>query len=150
MAGAEPAELQRVHFYSWYSNYTQLHQTSTAQSGPTTSHSYKNKTTLPFGKMPLKYKRRCILHLKRDYKPAEYLSCVKDHKLRKTLTKYRLSDHCLAIERGRHRQRWQPQEQTLCARRKSWKQRNISYCAVITITTLELHISPNYNKLNQI
>ncbi len=55
------------------------------------------------------------LHLKRDYKPAEYLSCVKDHKLRKTLTKYRLSDHCLAIERGRHRQRWQPREQRLCS-----------------------------------
>ncbi len=54
------------------------------------------------------------LQLKRDYKPAEYLSCVKDHKLRKTLTKYRLSDHCLAIERGRHRQRWQPREQRLC------------------------------------
>ncbi len=55
------------------------------------------------------------LQLKRDYKPAEYLSCVKDHKLRKTLTKYRLSDHGLAIERGRHRQRWQPQEQRLCS-----------------------------------
>ncbi len=56
-----------------------------------------------------------FLQLKRDYKPAEYLSCVKDHKLRKTLTKYRLSDHCLAIERGRHRQRWQPREQRLCS-----------------------------------
>ncbi len=55
------------------------------------------------------------LHLKRDYKSAEYLSCVKDHKLRKILMKYRLSDHCLAIERGRHRQRWQPREQRLCS-----------------------------------
>ncbi len=42
-------------------------------------------------------KMELYLHLKRDYKPAEYLSCVKDHKLR-TLMKYRLSDHCLAIE----------------------------------------------------
>ncbi len=56
-------------------------------------------------------KMELYLHLKRDYKPAEYLSCIKDHKLRKTLTKYRLSDHCLAIERGRHR----PQEQRLCS-----------------------------------
>ncbi len=64
--------------------------------------------------MPLQYKRRLYLHLKRDYKPAEYLSCVKDHTLRKILTKYRLNDHCLAIERGRHRQRWQPREQRLC------------------------------------
>ncbi len=59
-------------------------------------------------------KMELYLQLKRDYKPAEHLSCVKDHKLRKTLTKYRLSDHCLAIERGRHRQRWQPREQRLC------------------------------------
>ncbi len=50
---------RRVHFYSWYSHYT---QTSTAQSGPNKSHSYKNNTTLPIEKMPLKYKRRwsCI------------------------------------------------------------------------------------------
>ncbi len=47
-------------------------------------------------------------------------------------------------------QRRQPREQILCSRRKRWKQRNISYCTVITITTLEWHISPNYNKLNQI
>ncbi len=60
-------------------------------------------------------KMELYLHLKRDYKPAEYLSCIKDHKLRKTLMKYRLSDHCLAIERGRHRQRWQPREQRLCS-----------------------------------
>jgi len=26
--------------------------------------------------------------------------CVKEHKVRKTLTRYRLSDHSLAIERG--------------------------------------------------
>ncbi len=60
-------------------------------------------------------KMELYLHLKRDYKPAEYLSCIKDHKLRKIVTKYRLSDHCLAIERGRHRQRWQPREQRLCS-----------------------------------
>ncbi len=50
---------RRVHFYSWYSHYT---QTSTAQSGPNNIHSYKNNTTLPIEKMPLKYKRRwsCI------------------------------------------------------------------------------------------
>ncbi len=63
-------------------------------------------------------KMELYLHLKRDYKPAEYLSCVKDHKLRKTLTKYRVSDHCLAIERGRHRQRWQPREQRQCSQKE--------------------------------
>ena len=55
------------------------------------------------------------MELKRDYKPSEYLGCVKEHKVRKTLTKYRLSDHSLAVERGRHRQRWQPREQRLCS-----------------------------------
>ncbi len=46
---------RRVHYYSWYSHYT---QTSTTQSDPTTSHSYKNTTTSPIGNIPLKYKRR--------------------------------------------------------------------------------------------
>ncbi len=89
-------------------------------------------------------KMELYLQLKREYKPAEYLSCVKDHKLRKTLTKYRLSDQCLAIERGWHRQRWQSREQTVftvLAERAG----NISYCTVITITTSELHIYPNSN-----
>ncbi len=78
-------------------------QTSTAQSGlpKPAQHSYKYKTKDATTTMEL------YLHLKRDYKPAEYLSCLKDHTLRKT-QKYRLSDHCLAIERGQHRQRWQP------------------------------------------
>lgn len=83
-------------------------------------------------------KMELYLDLKKDYKPAEYLSCVKDPKLRKTLTKYRLSDHCLAVERGRHRQRWQPREQrvcSLCSQRESWRQRNTSYYTVITIIT---------------
>ncbi len=44
-----------------------------------------------------------------------WYKCVKDQKLRKTLIKYRLSDHCLAIERGWHRQRWQSREQRLCS-----------------------------------
>lgn len=60
-------------------------------------------------------KMELYLKLKREYKPAEYLSCVKEHKLRKTLSRYRLSDHRLAVERGRHRQRWQPREQRLCS-----------------------------------
>lgn len=63
----------------------------------------------------LQKKMELYLHLKRDYKPAEYLSCVKEHRERKTLTRYRLSDHGLAVERGRHRQRWQPREQRLCS-----------------------------------
>ena len=45
---------------------------------------------------------------------ANYLTSVTDQKLRKTLTMYRLSDHSLAIETGRHRQTWQPREDRLC------------------------------------
>src|SRR4029434_666424 len=33
---------------------------------------------------------------------------------RTTLTKYRLSEHSLAIEVGRHRQTWLPKENRLC------------------------------------
>ncbi len=123
---------RRAHFYSWCSNYT---QTSTAQPGPTKPAQHnqaqpnQHSTIRPnqitqlqkqhyivYWKDATKIQKKMELYLqlKRDYKPAEYLSCVKDHKLRKTLTKYRLSDHCLAIERGRHRQRWQPREQRLC------------------------------------
>ena len=49
-------------------------------------------------------KMECYLSLKREYKLAEYLNTVNDLKLRKALTRYRLSDHSLAIEKGRHRQ----------------------------------------------
>ncbi|MGH0192693.1 UNVERIFIED_CONTAM: hypothetical protein FKN15_021413 [Acipenser sinensis] len=56
----------------------------------------------------------CYRALKRDYTLAEYLSTVRDTKQRQILTKYRLSDHSLAIEKGRHRQTWLPKEERLC------------------------------------
>lgn len=59
-------------------------------------------------------KLQCYLALNRKYTVAEYLSTVTDEKLRKTLTMYRLSDHSLAIETGRHRQTWLPTEDRLC------------------------------------
>ena len=49
-------------------------------------------------------KLKCYLTLKRNFILANYLSTVKDPKLRKALTMYRLSEHSLAIEKGRHRQ----------------------------------------------
>lgn len=39
---------------------------------------------------------------------------VTDQQLKRTLTKYRLSEHSLAIEKGRHRNTWFPAEQRLC------------------------------------
>lgn len=42
----------------------------------------------------------CYLALNRVYELAEYLSTVRDRKQRKILTRYRLSDHKLAIQKG--------------------------------------------------
>ncbi len=110
VAGAEPAEER---------TFTAGTQTTTkpAHHNPAqTNHTDTKQHYIVYWKDATKIQKKMELYLqlKRDYKPAEYLSCIKDHKLRKTLTKYRLSDHCLAIERGRHRQRWQPREQRLC------------------------------------
>ena len=59
-------------------------------------------------------KLQCYLALNRQYTVANYLTAVTDPKLRKTLTMYRLSDHSLAVETGRHRQTWLPREERLC------------------------------------
>ena len=59
-------------------------------------------------------KLKCYLALNREYTVAEYLSTVTDPKQRKILTRYRLSEHSLAIEKGRHRQTWIPREDRLC------------------------------------
>ena len=59
-------------------------------------------------------KMECYLTLKREYTLAEYLSTVNDPKLRKILTRYRLSEHSLAIEKGRHRKTPLQREDRLC------------------------------------
>ncbi|XP_051280203.1 uncharacterized protein LOC127376873 [Dicentrarchus labrax] len=56
----------------------------------------------------------CYLALKRDCELAEYLFTVRDRKQRQILTNYRLSDHKLAIETGRHKTSWQPKENRKC------------------------------------
>ena len=61
----------------------------------------------------LQHKLECYRALKREYKLADYLSTVGDSKQRQILTKYRLSDHSLAIEKGRHK-KWLPKEQRIC------------------------------------
>ena len=60
-------------------------------------------------------KLACYLSLNRDYTVAEYLTTVTDAKLRKSLTRYRLSEHSLAIEKRRHGQTWLPREDRLCS-----------------------------------
>ena len=57
---------------------------------------------------------QCYLALNRQYTVADYLSTVTDQQLKQTLTKYRLSEHSLAIEIGRHRKIRLPPEERLC------------------------------------
>ncbi len=59
-------------------------------------------------------KLECNLALNRDYTTAEYLSTVKDCKLRRQMTRYRLSNHTLSIETGRYHQHWLPKESRIC------------------------------------
>ena len=49
----------------------------------------------------------------REYTVAEYLTTVIDPNLKKALTMYRFSEHCLAIEKGRRRQTWLSREDRL-------------------------------------
>uniref|UniRef100_A0A3B1JC70 ribonuclease H n=1 Tax=Astyanax mexicanus TaxID=7994 RepID=A0A3B1JC70_ASTMX len=60
-------------------------------------------------------KLECYRALKTEYKLEEYLLTVRDRKQRQILTKYRLSDHRLAVETGRYKQSWLPREERLCA-----------------------------------
>lgn len=60
-------------------------------------------------------KLQCYLALKREYTLANYLSTIQSASVRKVLAMYRLSGHSLAIETGRHRQNWLPEEDRLCS-----------------------------------
>ena len=79
-------------------------------------------------------KMETYVTLNREYTAATYLTTVSDRKLRRTLTKYRLSEHNLAVEEGRHRQTWLPREVRLC-----------SYCDQGTVET-ELHFLIHCNQ----
>ncbi|KAI4904413.1 hypothetical protein NFI96_007497 [Prochilodus magdalenae] len=60
------------------------------------------------------HKLSCYRTLRQGYTLAPYLLSVRDSQQRHVLTKYRLSDHSLAIERGRHRHTWLPREERVC------------------------------------
>ncbi len=61
----------------------------------------------------LQHKLQCYSTLNRTTTFANYL-LIKPFKERQILSKYRLSDHDLEIERGRHRQTWTEREQRIC------------------------------------
>ncbi len=72
---------------------------------------------------------------------ADYLTIVTEKKLRKTLTRYSLSEHSLAVETGRHRQSWKPREDRLCP-----------LCSQAEVET-ELHFlldCPNYSEIREL
>ena len=92
---------------------------------------------------------QCYLALNRQYTVAKYLTMVTDQNLRKTLTKYRLSEHSLAIEKGRHRKTWLPVEERLCNHCTTAELRRscISWQNVKSIKQLESVIFPNLKPL---
>ncbi|KAE8277523.1 hypothetical protein D5F01_LYC24519 [Larimichthys crocea] len=87
-------------------------------------------------------KLQCYSALNRRYCMADYLSCVTDPRLRKTLAMYRLSSHSLAIETGRHRQDLLPREdQTVpTAHNARWRTELHFLTSCSYTRTLETHI----------
>ena len=81
---------------------------------------------------------QCYLALNREYILANYLTRVTDKKLRRTLTKYRISEHSLAIETGRHRRSWLPVDDRLC-----------QHCSLREVET-ELHFTTKCDKYREI
>ena len=61
-----------------------------------------------------KNKLRTYRKFKRNYKREEYLSAVKNIKHRISMTKFRISDHCLEIEKGRYTRPYTKPEDRVC------------------------------------
>ena len=61
-----------------------------------------------------KNKLRTYRKFKRNYKREEYLSAVKNIKHRISMTKFRISDHCLEIEKGRYTPPYTKPEDGVC------------------------------------
>ena len=59
-------------------------------------------------------KLECYRSLDREFSPAQYLISVQNPKEKHTLTMYRLSDHQLEVEKGRHKKEWKPRELRTC------------------------------------
>ena len=57
---------------------------------------------------------RCFRTFKKEFELEKYLKCVRDPKLRKCISKLRLSSHKLSIETGRYTKPKTPEEQRIC------------------------------------
>ena len=85
-------------------------------------------------------KLRTYCVFKSNFYYESYLDIVKDFKIRRTLTRFRLSNHVLAIEKGRHSKPKIPVEERLC-----------NYCSMNCIED-EYHflcVCPAYETLRQ-
>jgi hypothetical protein len=76
---------------------------------------------------------------------TNYLAMVTDQNHRKTLTKYRLSKHSLAIEEGRHRKTWLPLEERLCNHctpaELETERHLLTKCTKYSVKQLECHLT---------
>ena len=68
---------------------------------------------------------------------ADYLSTVRGIKQRQTITKYGLSEHYLAVEKGRPKRFWQPRENRICG-----------HCLTDEVET-EVHFLLKYKKFDK-
>ena len=84
------------------------------------------------------HKLECYNLLNREFELAQYLTQIKDPLKRQTLTKYRLSDHKLAIETGRHKREWLERSKRICP-----------HCESGEVET-EIHFLTNCSKYKQI
>ena len=120
---------------------------SQTQTDPTKLWEGKNITKWHTGKNQPN-KLECYLALSSDYTVAKYLTTVTDHKLRKSLTMYRFSEHSLAIERRRHRQTWLSREDRICLHcpqnEVETELHFLTSCQCMT--TLETHTSHRFHR----
>ena len=94
-------------------------------------------------------KLNCYWALNREYTQAEYLFSVRDTKQRRILTKYKLSDHTLAIERGRYKKSWLPKEERICGHCKTGEVETEMHFLLTCTYYLQIR-KQFYQKLSQI
>ena len=73
--------------------------------------SFENKCMLEIKEAPI---LRTYCTFKTKFGLEVYLKCIKKYKIRSVVSKFRLSSHCLQIEKGRHQKHKQPLEERVC------------------------------------
>ena len=76
--------------------------------------SFENEWRTNITNVELYPKLRTYCTFKHVFSMEQYLLCIKDFKIRKLLTKFRICNHVLMIEKGRHCKPKLPIEQRLC------------------------------------